>query len=83
METPQLAKILSRTDLRLPDEIQKRIKELEETKTVLIQAATGQLDSYDTTVFDPLLNLSNLQTDLQSLKKDIEEYTKQSECTTK
>ncbi len=28
METPQLAKILSRTDLRLPDEIQKRIKEL-------------------------------------------------------
>ncbi len=83
METPQLAKILSRTDLRLPDEIQKRIKELEETKTVLIQAATGQLDSYDTTVFDPLLNLSNLQTDLQSLKKDIEEYTKQSERTTK
>ena len=83
METPQLAKILSGTDLRFPDVIRERIKELEETKTILIQAATVQLDSYDTVVLDPLLNLSNLQTDLNYLIKDIEDYLKLSESPAK
>lgn len=64
--------ILYKSDLRLPEELDKRVIEINETIRILIIAATDGLETNDERVLKPLKYLTLLQDDLKYLKADIE-----------
>lgn len=64
--------VMYNSDLKQPEELEKRINEIHEAKRLLIIAATDGLEPNDERVLDPLKNLTLLQDELKYLKADIE-----------
>lgn len=65
--------VLYYSDLRFPDEIDLKVKAIEESKKLLIIAATDGLDPNNViSVLDSLKELTFLQEDLKALKARIE-----------
>ena len=64
--------ILFCSELRLPEELERKVREIEEAKRLLIIAAADRLEPNDERVLKPLMDLTMLQDDLKDLKAKIE-----------
>lgn len=74
MKKQKMNEILPETDLKHPGEIKKRIADIDEAKTLIIYGATNSLEGHEDDVLETLKKLTWLQSDLYSLKKNIEAY---------
>ena len=61
-----------KSDLLLTDEVLSFIKKIEDAKTYLIYAVTGQVEKNDEVALEHLKNLSRLQMHLEDLQGNLE-----------
>lgn len=65
-------KTVCKTDLLLENEVLQYIKKIEETKTWIIYAATGQIEINDEAALTHLKDLTYLQSNLENLHDNLE-----------
>ena len=71
METKE-SKTVMKSDLLLSEEVASYIKKIEDAKTYLIFAITGQIEKNDEVALEHLKNLSQLQMHLGDLQSNLE-----------